>query len=175
MFLLPDAFTKPDPAILPAALSDPDSPADLRPDDPDDEEAWWAYFEQVVRDYVRERFAAPENASADEMLAAEKRVTKEMTDVVTYYEQVRTRERAIFALQHQQLESGEDFQETNTEPATKPLRQSEDSGADRNTIHESYSRYFLSDYAGQSWREGGIGVDISSWPKLPIPGLRTVG
>ncbi len=38
----------------------------------------------------------------------------------------------------------------NAEPATEPLQQSEEPGADRQTIQNAYSRCGPSDYAGQS-------------------------
>jgi len=123
------------PAILPAALSEPDSPANVRPEDPDHEGAWWVYFEEEVRNFVRNRFTAPETATPEEKRIAEVRITKEMTDVVTYYEQVRTRERAVYALQLQQLELQAENPVTDPEPA--PLEQSSASGADTPVLNQS--------------------------------------
>ncbi len=117
---------------------------------------------------MRERFAAPDDATPGEKLIAEKRITKEMTDVVNYYQQVRTRERAVYALQQQRLEAGTEFDDADSVPPPAPLQQSSDA-QDQSLSDEALSRgYGPSGYAGQRWHEGGIGVEIAWWPTRAV-------
>jgi hypothetical protein len=55
VFFLPYPYMTSIQAILLAALADPDFPADRRPDNPDDEQAWQIFFAGVLKDYVQSR------------------------------------------------------------------------------------------------------------------------
>ncbi len=97
VFLLPDPYTTPVQAILLPALMDPDFPADRRPDGPDDEDAWQAFYSGVLRDYVQSRYLLPDNASESDREAADTHSAREWQTLVAHFETVRARERAAIA------------------------------------------------------------------------------
>lgn len=75
---------------------DPEFPADQRPQDPNDDAAWIAFFEGVVLEFVLSRHPVSENASAEERTAV---VAAELAVVIAYYDAVRERERGMLALE----------------------------------------------------------------------------
>ena len=94
VFLLPDPYTTPIQATLLPALADPDFPADRRPDDPDDEEAWQTFFASVLKDYVQSRYLLREDAPESERAAVDARIENEWRSLVAYFQSIRERERA---------------------------------------------------------------------------------
>jgi hypothetical protein len=104
LFLLPDPYAAPEPAILVPPLQDPDFPADLRPDDPDDDVAWSEFYDDVLREYVGVRYRLSEQGSEETRQRSEQAVTDELAGLIAYYEAVRTRERAALAAQDEELE-----------------------------------------------------------------------
>ncbi|MCZ6845675.1 MAG: filamentous hemagglutinin N-terminal domain-containing protein [Alphaproteobacteria bacterium] len=93
VFLLPDPYTTPIQATLLPALADPDFPADRRPDDPDDEQAWQTFFAGVLKDYVQSRYLLDEDATASERAAVDARIESEWQSLVAYFQSIRARER----------------------------------------------------------------------------------
>jgi hypothetical protein len=93
VFLLPDPYTTPIQATLLPALADPQFPADRRPDDPDDEQAWQTFFAGVLKDYVQSRYLLDEDASASERAAVDARIESEWQSLVAYFQSIRARDR----------------------------------------------------------------------------------
>ncbi len=94
VFLLPDPYTTPIQATLLPTLADPDFPADRRPDDPDDEEAWQTFYASVLKDYVQSRYLLHDDAPASERAAVDARIESEWRSLVEYFQGVRGRESA---------------------------------------------------------------------------------
>jgi hypothetical protein len=94
VFLLPSPYVTPVEATLLPALMDPDFPSDRRPEDPDDDEAWLAYFDTVLRDYVQSRYLLPDDASAAQRAEANARIETEWQSLVAFFQGIRAREQA---------------------------------------------------------------------------------
>jgi hypothetical protein len=94
LFLLPQPYAQPIQATLLPALMDPDLPAHLRPDDPDDEDAWQAFYSGVLKSYAQSRYPLPEGASEAERAAVAEKSDREWNSLVAYFQNVRQRERA---------------------------------------------------------------------------------
>lgn len=94
LYLLPQPFATPIQATLLPALVDPDFPANRRPDDPDDDEAWQQFFNGALKDYVQSRYPVPPGAGAEQRGAIEARMQREWQSLVDYFQQIRGRERA---------------------------------------------------------------------------------
>ncbi|NIP46920.1 MAG: hypothetical protein GWN21_11720, partial [Gammaproteobacteria bacterium] len=94
VFLLPDPYTTSVQATLLPVFMDPALPADLRPDNPADEQAWQSFYSGVLRDYVQSRYQLSENATQAERDAVEARIESEWRSLVEYFEGIRARELA---------------------------------------------------------------------------------
>jgi hypothetical protein len=176
LFLLPDAYAVSRPGVFLAALADPDFPGDLRPDDPDDEEEWALFFEEVVREFVASRYLPlPEDASEEAKAERERRITAEMADIITYYDTVRARERAIIAFEAEQQRLLEGGEEPAAEPAGEPPAAEPEpsarlpAGDGLPAFSGLRPGYGPSGYVGESWSDGGIGVEAAWWSKLKSP------
>ena len=106
LFLLPEPYAAPDPATLVPPLQDPDFPGDLRPGDPDDAVAWESFLDQVLRDYVFERYLRPEETDPERIARATRAAERELAELVDFYEAFRERERRTLAAQKEALEKG---------------------------------------------------------------------
>ncbi len=104
LFLLPEPYAAPDPATLVPPLQDPDFPGDLRPDDPDDGVAWTAFFDEVLSEYVAERYLLPEETDPERIARAKRSAEEELAGLIAFYETVRERERRSLAAQERALE-----------------------------------------------------------------------
>jgi len=79
--------------LLPS-LMDPDFPSDRRPDDPGDDEAWLAFYDTVLRDYVQSRYLLPDDASAAQRAEVNARIEVEWQSLVDFFQGIRAREQA---------------------------------------------------------------------------------
>jgi hypothetical protein len=137
-------------------LGDPDFPGDQRPEDPDDDAQWQAFFEDVVREYLLSRFPLAEDASAQERAAIEVEITAELQTIVDYYEEVRENERLRLAIESvvEQLQPATDSeapadQQPDAPVPAAPLQQGAVQG-----------ETMTLGYVGQRWSDGGIGFEV---------------
>ena len=162
VFLLPSAFTSPERAILMPILGDPDFPGDQRPEDPDDDAEWLAFFEDVVREYIASRYLLAENATSEERAVRaviEAIITSELQAIIAFYEMVRERERTQLAAI--QIDAEQPQPDGNPDTEQQPDQQSDApvSGASVQQGALPVDGKTLG-YIGRPWSAGGIGFEV---------------
>ena len=146
VFLLPDTYTSPERAVFLSALEDSEFPGTSRPDGPNNEAEWQAFFDGDVREFIASRYPLSENASDAEKAAVEALITAELQTVIEYYESVRARERTQLAADKS---SSEPAPGTESAPPEAPGQQGAIQG-----------QAMTLGYVGQAWSEGGIGFEV---------------
>jgi hypothetical protein len=88
---------------------------------------------------------------------------------------VRTRERAVLALEERLEQEQFELEEGTTSPAAPEAKLDQQPNSNEIVSRLSVDGYGRPGYVGQGWAEGGIGVEAAWWARLPSPWPRDAG